>query len=94
MLKSGLLQNILAALMVVLVVLNMLLVLGNQSIQADVAERQQIIAQAIQMEQLNRQVVAVLANMAMKSNDEQLKSLLASAGFGFGPGPEPPRPSK
>jgi hypothetical protein len=94
MLKSGLLQNILAALMVVLVVLNMLLALGNQSIQGDVAERQQIIAQAIQMEQLNRQVVAVLANMAMKSNDEQLKSLLGAAGFGFDPAPEPPRPSK
>jgi hypothetical protein len=46
------------------------------------------------MEQLNRQVVAVLANMAMKSNDEQLKSLLAASGFGFGAPPQSPGPSK
>jgi hypothetical protein len=94
MLKSGLWQTILAALALILVVLNVLLALGNQSIQADVAERQQMIAQAIQLEQLNRQVVAVLANMAIKSNDEQLRSLLASSGFGLGPVPEAAAPPK
>jgi hypothetical protein len=94
MLKSGVVQIVLAGLTLVLVVLNILFSLGNQSIQADVNERQQIIAQAIQMEQLNRQVVAVLANMAMKSNDEQLKSLLSASGFGFGAPPQSPSPSK
>ena len=78
--KAGLIQIILAVVALVLVVANMLLAMGNQSVQADVTERQQFIAQSIQLEQLNRQVVAVLVNMAMKSNDEQLKQLLAGAG--------------
>ena len=83
--KVGLVQTILAVLALVLVVVNIMLALGNQSLQSDVTERQQIIAQSIQLEQLNRQVIAALANMAMKSNDEQLKNLLASAGIGLGP---------
>jgi hypothetical protein len=91
--KLPLVQNILAVMALILVLLNVLLALGNQSIQADVAERQQIIAQAIQIEQLNRQVVAVLANMALKSNDEQLKNLLSS-GLGAGPAPQAGPPSK
>jgi hypothetical protein len=62
-----------------------MLALGNQSLQAEVNGRQQFIAQSMQLEQLNRQVVAVLANMAMKSNDEQLKKLLVSSGVGIGP---------
>lgn len=86
--KAGLIQIILAVLALVLVVANVLLTMGNQSVQADVNERQQFIAQSIQLEQLNRQVVAVLANMAMKSNDEQLKKLLAGTGVALGQGPE------
>jgi hypothetical protein len=86
--KAGLIQTILAAVALVLVVVNVMLALGNQSVQADLNERQQFIAQSIQLEQLNRQVVAVLANMAMKSNDEQLKNLLAASGVGVAPNPE------
>jgi predicted Holliday junction resolvase-like endonuclease len=83
--KIGLVQTILAVVALVLVVVNIMLALGNQSLQSEVTERQQIIAQSIQLEQLNRQVIAALANMAMKSNDEQLKNLLASVGVGLGP---------
>ena len=86
--KAGLIQTILAVVALVLVVVNVMLALGNQSVQADVNERQQFIAQSIQLEQLNRQVVTVLANMAMKGNDEQLKNLLASSGVGLAPNPE------
>ena len=92
--KAGLIQTILAVAALVLVVVNVLLALGNQSVQADVNERQQFIAQSIQLEQLNRQVVAVLANMAMKGNDEQLKNLLASSGVGLAPNPESASGSK
>ncbi len=87
--KAGLIQIILAVVTLVLVAANVLLAMGNQSVQADVSERQQFIAQSIQLEQLNRQVVAVLVNMAMKSNDEQLKKLLAGAGVTLGQSPEP-----
>jgi hypothetical protein len=90
--KIGLVQTILAALALVLVVFDIMLALGNQSAQAEVNERQQFIAQSFQLGQLNQQVVAVLADMAMKSNDQQLKNLLASSGMGIGP--EPPGESK
>ncbi len=83
--KAGVIQTILALVALVLVVGDMLLTLGNQSVQADVNERQQFIAQGIQLEQLNRQVVAALASMAMKSNDEQPKNLLAASGVSLAP---------
>ncbi|HTN71310.1 MAG TPA: hypothetical protein VMO00_09490 [Methylomirabilota bacterium] len=90
MLKGNLLPTILAVLIALLVVVNVVLSLGNQTLQGEVSERQQFIAQSIQLENLNRQVISVLANMAMKSNDEQLKSLLTSSGINLGPNPEPP----
>ena len=94
MLKGNILPTILAVLMLLLVVVNVVLALGNQTLQAEVSERQQFIAQSIQLETLNRQVINVLANMAMKSNDEQLKSLLISSGINLGPNPQPPAGSK
>ena len=52
--KVGLAQTILAVLAFVLVVVDIMLAVGNQSVQAEVSERQQFIAQSIQLEQLNR----------------------------------------
>jgi len=80
MLKGRLLKIILSCLLLLLVLGNVLLVIGNQSLQTEVGDRQQIIAQAIQLETLSRQVVGVLANMALKNNDEQLKKLLQASG--------------
>jgi len=91
--KGKVVLTALAALNLVLVLANILLTVGNQSLQSEVSERQQLISQAIQLENLNQQVIAVLANMAVKSKDEQLKNLLASSGVGFAPSPEP-APSK
>jgi len=69
-----------SAIILVIVLVNILIALGNQSIQAEVTERQQEIAQTIQLEALNRQLVTVLASMAVKTNDAQLKKLLADSG--------------
>ena len=77
-----------SALILLLVIVNILIALGNQSIQAEMAERQQEIAQTIQLETLNRQLVTVLANMAIKTNDEQLKKLLAETGMNLDAAPE------
>ena len=77
-----------AALILLLVIVNILIAMGNQSIQADMAERQQEIAQTIQLETLNRQLITVLANMAMKTNDEPLKKLLAESGINLDAVPE------
>ncbi|MBI2358161.1 MAG: hypothetical protein HYV04_04520 [Deltaproteobacteria bacterium] len=70
----------LAGLIFVLVLVNVLLILGNQSLRVDVTERQQVITQGIQLEGLHREIVGALASAAVKHNDEQLKSLLATQG--------------
>jgi hypothetical protein len=86
-----LLHLILSCLVLLLVLGDMLLAIGNQSMQTEVSERQQFIAQAIQLDNLSRQVVGVLANLAMKTNDEALKKLLAASGVNLdvngGPAP-------
>jgi len=83
-----------SVLVLILVLVNMLIGLGNQSIQAEVTERQQEIAQTIQLEALNRQLVTVLASMAVKTNDAQLKKLLADSGVNVGDSAESPPQNK
>ena len=73
----------LAVLMLILVAVNVLLSLGNQSLREAVNERQQFISQSLQLEALNREILTALATTALKTNDEQLKSLLASQGISF-----------
>jgi predicted Holliday junction resolvase-like endonuclease len=77
-----------AGLILLLVIVNILIGMGNQSIQTEVAERQQDIAQTIQLETLNRQLITVLANMALKTNDERLKKLLAETGINLDAAPD------
>ena len=92
--KVRLLLTSWAALILILVIVNILIALGNQSIQAEVTERQQEIAQTMQLETLNRQLITVLANMAIKTNDEQLKKLLAETGINLDAAPEGAPPKK
>jgi hypothetical protein len=94
MLKGNIAPTILAVLTLLLVIANIVLALGNQTLQAEVSERQQFIAQSIQLESLNRQVINVLANMALKTNDEQLKQLLMASGVNLGPNPQAPAGAK
>ena len=77
----------LSVLMLVLVIVNILLMAGNQSLQLSVSQRQQYIAETFQLETLNRQVIGVLAEMALKTNDGQLKELLAGVGINLSPTP-------
>jgi hypothetical protein len=79
----------LAVLMIILVLVNILLSLGNQSLRAEVNERQQFLTQSIQLEGLHREIITVLATVALKTNNDQLKSLLASQGINFGQPPPP-----
>lgn len=82
--KTKLVTTAWSVLVLILVLVNIVIGLGNQSIQAEVTERQQEIAQTIQLEALNRQLVTVLASMAVKTNDAQLKKLLADSGVNVG----------
>jgi hypothetical protein len=86
--------TILSSLILLLVLINIFVALGNQSIQSEVGERQQVIAQTIQLETLNRQLINVLANLALKTNDEGLKKVLAAAGINLSPAESPAVPAK
>ena len=77
----------LAIVILILVILNVLLSLGNQSLRQDVNEGQQMIAQTIQIEALNREIVGVLAGIAFQEKDKQLMELLAAHGISFAPPP-------
>jgi predicted Holliday junction resolvase-like endonuclease len=87
--KSKLALTILSALVLLLVVVNIIISLGNQSIQSEVGERQQAISQTLQLEGLNRQLINVLANLALKTNDEALKKVLAAGGIDLSGAAEP-----
>ncbi len=79
----------LAVVMLIFVLVNILLSLGNQSLRAEVNERQQFLTQSIQLEGLHREIITVLATVALKTKNDQLKSLLASQGINFGePSPQ------
>ncbi|MGH7846738.1 MAG: hypothetical protein ACREQW_16455 [Candidatus Binatia bacterium] len=71
----------LAVLILILALVNVLLTLGNQSVRVQLAERQQFMNQSIQMEGLYREIVGALASVAVKNNDAELTSLLASQGI-------------
>jgi Tfp pilus assembly major pilin PilA len=86
--KAKIFLTILSALVLLLVVVNIFIAIGNKSVQTDVSERQQMIASTMQLEALNRQLINVLANLALKTNDEQLKSVLASVGINLQSAPE------
>ena len=79
----------LGILLLVLVLVNILLSLGNQSLRGEVNERQQVLTQSIQLEGLHREIVTVLATVALKTNNDPLKSLLASQGINLGQPPPP-----
>ena len=81
--------TILAGLTFILVVVNILLSLDNQSLRVDMSQRQQFIAQNMQLEGLHQEIVTTLASIAMRNNDEQLKGLLASQGINLGANPGP-----
>ena len=91
--KGKLVLTILASLVLLLVVVNIFVALGNQSIQTEVGERQQAISQTLQLESLNRQLINVLASLALKTNDEGLKKVLTAGGINL-PGTAEPAPAK
>jgi len=84
----------LAVLILILALVNVLLTLGNQFLRQQLTERQQVLSQSIQMEGLYREIVTTLAAVAIKTNDQQLMSLLASQGINLGGEPKAPGGAK
>lgn len=77
----------------VLVVVNMYLFLQNRSLQDEVNNRQVFINQSIQLEQLNKEIIGALANFAVKTNDQEIRQLLATLGITLSANPNPPAES-
>ena len=73
--------NLFGFLTLILVFVNMFLLVGNQSLQRVVGERQQFIMQSIQAQSGAREVIAAVANLAVRTDDEQLKQMLAKHGI-------------
>jgi hypothetical protein len=92
----------LAALIVVLVVTNIVLVLGNRSAQAEIQRDAQFIQQTAQLEVLYREIVKALADLSVKNQDAELRGLLTSHGItvtvnppgGSAPAPAPAEPAR
>jgi hypothetical protein len=88
--QGKILLTVLAGLLLLLVLVDVLLGLGNQSLRLEVTERQQFIAQSMQLEGLHREIITTLAAVAIKTNDEKLKGVLASQGISFAAEAAPP----
>src|SRR5499426_3595678 len=81
------LLDVLAILSLPLVGVNIYLVHINQALQREVTDRQQFIAQSVQIQQLTRDLANALANLAVKNNDEQIRQVLTSRGITFSTAP-------
>ncbi len=75
------LMTFLAAATIILVLANGILVLGNQSYEAEISQRQQTINQGSRMNQVGNVVARVLAAEAVSHQDEALRDLLTQNGI-------------
>ena len=66
-----------------LVVLNIILFTGNRALRDEVNARQQFINDSIRVNQLNNQMIQLVARTAASANDMQLSSLLATNGVTY-----------
>lgn len=55
----------------------------NAGLRRGLAEQQQFVQQSVQLEGLYREMVRALAELAARSNDEQLRSLLQRHGITY-----------
>lgn len=69
------------AVLLVLIVTNMALFLGNRKKQLNINTRQQYIQQSLVLEGLNRDIINALANLAVRNKDAQLIDLLTAHGI-------------
>jgi len=80
----------LAGLSLVLVIVNSALAIRNQSIQADVGQRQQVINQGLEFARIRQALAQVLGNFALSKNDHDLSDLLTRHGIAVSAVPAAP----
>jgi type VI protein secretion system component VasK len=71
---------------------NMLMIMQNRAAQAEISARAQYVQQAAQLEPLYREMVRVLAEMAVRNNDSAIRDLLAKQGITVGAAVPPAPP--
>ena len=79
--------TLLAAITIILVLINIVLFERNRSIQAEVSARAQYIQQTAQLEGLKREIVNAIANLAVRNQDDALRTILTQQGITINPGP-------
>jgi hypothetical protein len=85
---DGWLHRLLVALSritLVLVVVYIVLIQDNRSVQSDINQRQQFINQSIQLGRINDALIRALATTAVSNQDDKLRDLLAQNGITINP---------
>jgi hypothetical protein len=82
--------TVLSAFALVLVIVNAVLFLQNQSGQGEVNERRQFITQSTQLSQLNESLIRSIATAASNNNDEKLRDILTQNGITYTVNPPTP----
>jgi hypothetical protein len=79
----------LAAISLVLVIVDVILGQSIRSIQADVNQRQQFINQSIRLGRVNEGLIRTIAQAALKDNSDKLRDLLMRNGITVNPATAP-----
>jgi hypothetical protein len=80
----------LASICTALIGANMYRFSENRVLQAEVNQRTQFIQQTVPLEGLNREIVGALAQLAVRNQDDQIRSMLASLGISMTETPSAP----
>jgi len=88
------LLSVVSALVLGLVIVDLVLVQVNSSLQHGINERQVYIQQSLQLEGLYRDMVKALAELAVQNKDERLRALLALQGITLTANPPAPPAKK
>jgi len=70
-----------SGLALILLVTNLAMLNGNQSLQGDINQRQTVINTASAVVPLNQQLSNALYDASVKNNDEKIRELLTAQGF-------------
>jgi hypothetical protein len=85
--------TVVAALCLLLLATNVVLVAGNRSTQREIAARQQFVQQSVQLEGLYREIVRALAELAARNNDADVRTMLGRHGITYTVNPPPAGPA-
>jgi ABC-type transport system involved in cytochrome bd biosynthesis fused ATPase/permease subunit len=87
------LLTLVAALAVVLALVNVAMFVQNRDLQIQVAGRTQFIQQSSQLQNLYKELVNGLADLAVRNQDQSLRDLLAAQGITLNVPPQAPAPA-